>query len=85
MQLLKILLWAIVIYYIYKFVFNVVVPVSKAAKQMKQTVQKMQDAQQQQQNQQQQQTTHVHTTTKPSTNITVDADYIEFEEIKEPK
>ena len=84
MSLLKILLWAIVIYYIYKFVFNVVMPVSKAAKQMKQTVQKMQDAQHQQQ-EQQQQANNASTTTKPTNNITVDADYIEFKEIKEPK
>lgn len=84
MSLLKILLWAIVIYYIYKFVFGVVVPVSKAANQVKQTMQKMQEAQQQQ-NQQYQQNSNTQTATKPTSNITVDAEYIEFEEIKEPK
>lgn len=85
MSLLKILLWGIVLYYLYKFVFGVVVPVSKAANQMKQTVQKMQEAQQKQHQTQQEETTIQQKNTTNSTTETLDADYIEFEEIKEKK
>ncbi|MCU0321203.1 MAG: hypothetical protein MUE72_02235 [Chitinophagaceae bacterium] len=50
---------------------------------MKQTVQKMQEAQQQQN--QQPTNTQTQATPKATSNLKVDADYIEFEEIKEPK
>ncbi len=79
MSLLKILLWGLVIYYLYKFVFGVVVPVSKAAKQMKNTVQKMQEAQQKHQ---QQPTEPIIPKNKPSSTPKSDTDYIDFEEIK---
>lgn len=84
MSLLKILLWAFVLYYLYKFVFNVVVPVGKAANQMKTTVQKMQEAAQQQYQQQEQQKQQAEQAKQQAT-VQHDADYIEFEEIKEPK
>jgi Sec-independent protein translocase protein TatA len=83
-MLLKILLWGIVIYYLYKFVFGVVVPVSKTAGEMKQKMNEMQKAQeqflkqqkqQQEQFQQQQQTAQDNLKPKKG-------DYIEFEEIK---
>lgn len=79
MSLLKILLWAFVLYYLYKFVFGVVVPVGKAANQMKTTVQKMQEAAQQQEQQKQQAEQ-----ARQQATVKHDADYIEFEEIKEP-
>jgi hypothetical protein len=84
MSLLKILLWAFVLYYLYKFVFNVVVPVGKAANQMKSTVQKMQEAAQQQYQQQEQQKQQAEQV-KQQTTVKPDADYIEFEEIKNSK
>lgn len=82
MSLLKILLWGIVIYYLYKFVFGVVVPVGKATNQMKNKVREMQDEQvrqQQQRNQYQQQPTAQQQQQKAPADK---GDYIEFEEIK---
>ncbi|HNN32241.1 MAG TPA: hypothetical protein PKJ70_10155 [Chitinophagaceae bacterium] len=46
-MLLKIILWGIVIYYLYKFVFGVVMPVSKATSDMKSKINEMQRAQEQ--------------------------------------
>jgi hypothetical protein len=79
MSFFKIILWAFVLYYLYKFIFNLVVPVTKVAKEMKSKVEKMQSMQQEQQYTQQY-TVHQQPT---KTNTTPDkADYIEFEEIK---
>jgi uncharacterized protein YybS (DUF2232 family) len=82
--LIKYLLWGFVFYYLYKFIFGVVVPVGKAANQMKSTVQKMQETQQQQ-NKQHKQKEQFEQQTKQQSTTKIDADYIEFEEIKEPK
>jgi Sec-independent protein translocase protein TatA len=79
--MLKILLWGIVIYYLYRFVFGVVVPVGKATNQMKSKIKEMQDEQirqQQQRTQHQQQPTAQQQQKAP----TEKGDYIEFEEIK---
>ena len=80
MSLLKILLWGIVIYYLYRFVFGVVVPVGKATNQMKSKIREMQDEQlrQQQQHTQSQQ----QPTAQPPKAPVDKGDYIEFEEIK---
>jgi Sec-independent protein translocase protein TatA len=81
MSLLKILLWGIVLYYLYKFVFGVVVPVGKATNQMKSKIKEMQDEQvRQQQTAQQQHFTPQEQQQK--TTSTQEGDYIEFEEIK---
>ena len=50
--MLKYIIWAVVIYLIYKFVFELLVPVSKAATQMQDKIKEMQKAQQQQAEQQ---------------------------------
>jgi Sec-independent protein translocase protein TatA len=80
MSLLKILLWGIVIYYLYRFVFGVVVPVGKATNQMKSKIREMQDEQlrQQQQHTQPQQQPTAQQQKAPADK----GDYIEFEEIK---
>jgi Sec-independent protein translocase protein TatA len=88
MGLLKIVLWGIVLYYLYKFVFNVVVPVSKATSQMKSKMQQMQDEQIRQQQAHQQQTftpppqQPSSNTHQPKATANSEGDYIEFEEVK---
>ena len=79
-MLLKYLLWGIIIYYLYKFVFGVIIPVGKAANQMKSKVKEMQDAQMRQQQQAEQQKAPPQA--KQPTNVASKDDYIEFEEIK---
>ena len=82
MGLFKVIIWGIIIYYIYKFVFGFVVPVSKAAGDMKDKISQMQKAQEQyikQQQYNQQKTTTQVTTSNEKNN----GDYIEFEEIKD--
>lgn len=75
---MKYIIWGIVIYLIYKFVFELVVPVTKATAQMKdklQNLKQQQEAFQQQQTQQQQ-------SAQPKAAPTDKGDYIEFEEVK---
>jgi Sec-independent protein translocase protein TatA len=81
---LKIILWAVVLYYLYKFVFGVVVPVSKATQQMKGTMRQMQEEQQRQQQafNQQHQSSQVPKQETTKGNTADKGDYIEFEEIK---
>lgn len=84
MSLFKVIIWGFVIYCIYKFVFEFVVPVSKAAGDMKDKISQMQKAQEQYIKQQQQQYNQQQTTTKVTTsNEKNNGDYIEFEEIKD--
>ena len=69
--MIKLIVWGIVFYLIYKFVFELLVPVTKATSQMKDKIQEMKQQQQEQQNNQKKD--------KP----TVDkGDYIDYEEIK---
>lgn len=81
MSLMKILLWGIVLYYLYKFVFNVVFPVGKATNQMKSKIKEMQDEQLRQQQQQTQQQ-QASSTIKQQAPTATEGDYIEFEEVK---
>lgn len=78
MSLLKILLWGIVIYYIYKFLFGVVVPVGKAAGEMKSKINEIKKEQEEFIKQQQQQTQATQ-----NNNSNNQGEYIEFEEIKD--
>ena len=75
---MKYIIWGIVIYLIYKFVFELVVPVTKATAQMKD---KLQDLKQQQEAFQQQQTQQQQAP-QPKATPTNKGDYIEFEEVK---
>jgi len=76
--MIKLIVWGIVIYLIYKFVFELLVPVTKATSQMKDKIQEMQE-QQQKMKQQQQEQQNNQKKDKP----TVDkGDYIDYEEIK---
>ena len=80
---MKFILYALLIYFLYKVIFDLVIPATKVTKQVKNKMAEMQEAQRRQQyaaNQQQQaaaaqqQTTQA---TKP-----VEKEYIDFEEIK---
>jgi len=73
----KIILWAIVIYVLYRFITGFVMPVTKVASQMKNKVKEMEALQRQQQEQMQQQRPPVKETVTPAS-----GDYIDFEEIK---
>ncbi|MES2003815.1 MAG: hypothetical protein V4450_04795 [Bacteroidota bacterium] len=77
----KIILYGFLLYLLYKFVFELVIPVSKATSQVKDKMREMQEAQQAQQRQyqQQQQTTQTQAAKEPTTK---GGDYIEFEEVK---
>ena len=75
----KIILYGILLYLLYKFVFELVIPVGKATSQVKDKIREMQYQQQAQQQAYQQQpqgnTTQKQTTAK-------EGDYIDFEEVK---
>ncbi|GAC1397116.1 MAG: hypothetical protein NVSMB63_17560 [Sediminibacterium sp.] len=77
----KMIVYGFLIYLLYKFIFELVVPVSKATTQMKEKLEEMQRQQaRQQQAQQEQQVPPQQTTTAASTGK--DSDYIEYEEVK---
>jgi Sec-independent protein translocase protein TatA len=86
MALLKIILWAIVIYYLYQFVFNVVVPVGKAANNLKKGMQQMNEQLHKQQQEYNaanntQQSTHSYNNASAKNYDNV-GEYIDFEEVK---
>jgi len=79
MALMKLIFYGLLIYLLYKLIFDFVIPVSKATGQIKSKIKEAQDQQrryyeQQQQAEAQQQTQQ---STAPK-----DAEYIDFEEIK---
>jgi hypothetical protein len=78
---MKLLLYGLVIYFLYKVIFEIVVPVSKGVKTVRQNMEQFQ--------QQNGQTPHTNNTAntnspKPS-DVPLDAEYIDFEEVKEKK
>lgn len=79
----KVLLWGLAIYLLYRFIFGLVIPVTKTASQIKQKMTEMQHQQQQAYNQQE----YVRKQTQPqpketnSTQAKKD-DYLDFEEVK---
>ncbi len=78
--MIKDLFWCVAIYLLYRFIFELVIPIAKTVSKMKTTVSQM--------NEQQQQFTKTQSTQqstvppKSSTTSTND-EYIEFEEIKD--
>jgi len=82
----KIILYGFLIYLAYKFIFELVIPVSKATSQVKDNLRKMQEmqqAQQQQYQQQQKQTAEAQAQQAAAKETTVKGgDYIDFEEVK---
>ena len=74
----KMILYGFLIYLLYKFIFELVVPISRATSQMKD---KLQEMQQQQARQQSQQQTPPPQQAAPKADKAA-SDYIEFEEVK---
>ncbi len=78
----KFIIDGLIIYLLYKVIFEVVIPVSKGVKSVKRNMEQMQrqqaEAFKQAQNAQTQQTT----TNDPKKEVTVEAEYIDFEEVK---
>ena len=79
-MLAEIFFFGIVIYVAYKIIFNFIVPVSHAGKQMRQQFRNMNEHTQQQADQFQQESTQPHHAEQKSKSVV--GDYIEFEEIK---
>ncbi len=80
--MMKMLLCGLLIYFLYKVIFEIVVPVSKGVRSVRQNMEQMQAAAKKAQEQhnahyQQQQTQ----SSKPKVEA-VDAEYIDFEEVK---
>lgn len=80
--MMKMLLYGLLIYFLYKVIFEIVVPVSRGVKSVRQNMEQMQAAAKKAQEQQnahyQQQQTQ---SSKPKEEV-VDAEYIDFEEVK---
>ena len=74
----KIILYGFLFYLLYKFVFELLIPVSKATTQVKDKLKEMQEQQQAQQRQQQQEAPMQ----QAKTTKAKDSDYIDFEEVK---
>ena len=81
-MLAEVFFFAIVIYIIYKIVFDFFVPVSQASKQMREQFRNMNDHAQQQQNNSQQ--SQPQNNAQPKSKNVV-GDYIDFEEVREDK
>ena len=77
--MLEDIFWCVVIYLVYRFVFELVIPITKTVSRMKTTVSNMQE-QQQQYNQNQQ--TKQSTPSKPNS-ASINEEYIDFEEVKD--
>ena len=76
----KIILYGFLLYLLYKFVFELVIPVSKATSQVKSKMREMQEMQNAQQEQYRQQQT-AQAQQQPQEKVK-GGDYIEFEEVK---
>ena len=70
----------LVVYLLYKLIFDFILPVSKASSQMHSKIKEMH--QQQQENLNNQKSAHTSQTSHPRPST---EDYIDFEEIKEPR
>jgi len=76
----KILIWGLLIYMAFKFIFELVIPVTKTAKKIKKKMTEMKEDQVFQQQQSTQSDAHqAKSTAAPSVKSD---DYIEFEEVK---
>jgi Sec-independent protein translocase protein TatA len=89
--MMKMLVYGLLIYFLYKVIFEIVVPVSKGVKTVRQNMEQMQrqqaEAFRQAQNRgdQTQHTNTGHTsatTSAPKKEVPVEAEYIDFEEVK---
>ncbi len=81
--MMKFIFYALVIYFLYKIIFDLVIPATKVTRQVKTKMAEMHEEMQRQQyrNQQQQQANAAQERTNHATKE-IEKDYIEFEEIK---
>ena len=77
----KIILWAFLIYIIYKFVFEFLIPVYKATQKIKKGFRDMQEKANENGNRQQQNTSATDTDTNQNKKETL-GEYIDFEDVK---
>ena len=80
--MIKFIFYGLVVYLIYKIIFEFVIPVSKASNQMREKIQQMQEQQRFQQEQARAQAQAKAEPVASSKTTSTDKDYIEFEEIK---
>jgi hypothetical protein len=89
--MMKLIIYGLVIYLLYKVIFEVVVPVSKGVKTVKRNMEQMQRQQAEAFRNAQQAGGHANgpsatqgsaTQNAPKKEVQVDAEYIEFEEVK---
>lgn len=80
-RLLEIALEVIFIYFLYKLVFDFIIPVYQSGKKMHDNIKNMQDQMQGRMNQQQQ--NRYDAPPPPKQNSIEEGDYIDFEEVKE--
>lgn len=77
----KVLLWALAIYLLYRFIFGLVIPVSKTASQIKRKMSEMQQHQAFQQQEYARQQEQPQQKQTPVSSVKKD-DYLDFEEVK---
>lgn len=80
--MVKILFWCLFIYFMYRLIFDLVIPVSRTASQLKRKVSEMQQQQQQAFQEQQQRYQPNTAQTQQASAAPKKDDYIEFEELK---
>ena len=78
--MMKLILYGMLIYFLYKVIFQVVVPVSNGGKTVRQNMEKMQQQQAEAIKKAQQASTAAATASKKEAPI--EAEYIDFEEVK---
>jgi sortase (surface protein transpeptidase) len=76
--MIKLIFYGLVMYLIYKLVFELIIPVSKATSQMSEKMRQMQQQQKNFQQQQSRQAAEPQKAAKP----TSDKEYIDYEEVK---
>jgi hypothetical protein len=77
----KFIFWGIVIYLLVRFIFNFVIPVFRATRQMRDQVRGFHERMEEQNQQQQYSKTTATQTSRPR-HEKVEGDYIDFEEVK---
>lgn len=81
--MLKMIFWGLMVYALYRFIFGIVIPVTKTTKAVKKQMEAMQrQAQQHAQAQGYQQSTSAPTTPPTPNAAREKGDYIDFEEVK---
>jgi type II secretory pathway component PulM len=78
--MMKLIIYGMLIYFLYKVIFQVVVPVSNGVKTVRANMEKMQQQQAEAMKKAQQATTA--STNVPKKEVPIEAEYIDFEEVR---